>query len=141
MRKYADLLHVHRSTGTSTDLNDLSTEIVVYEDEISHIRKLASTPGLTAAVTFGPQSSWNRLSSDDPSHPEWAIIQVSGPNAKVTITDPNTGEAGGTTFEAIGPAGTFQEFAFEPTLDTTSPTDSLWKIVRWKETGRSEPNP
>ena len=123
-------------TGSSIDLNDPGTTIdLVYEDEISHIRKLASTPGLSANLSLGPQSSWSRQISDDPSHPEWAVIQISGSNARVEITD------GAEVIVATGEGGTFQEFAFEPTLDSTSPTDTLWKIVRWKETGRSETTP
>ena len=122
-------------TGTSIDLNDTGTSIdLVYDDEIAHIRALASTPTVTnTLLDFGPSSTWKRLPSDDPSHPEWALIQISGSNYRVEVTD------GQTTYGAIGEGGTFQEFAFNPTLESASPTDTLWKIVRWKETGRSQP--
>jgi hypothetical protein len=123
-------------TGSSIDLNDNGNNIdLVYEDEIRHIRSLAVTPGITAYLDLGPSGSWTRLSSDDPSHPEWSIIQISGSSYRVEVVD------GTTTYGAIGEGGTFQEFAFTPTPDTASPTDTLWKIVRWKETGKSNPGP
>jgi len=62
-------------------------------------------------------------------------VTSTGSRIRVEITD------GADVIVATGEGGTFQEFAFEPTLDSTSPTDTLWKIVRWKETGRSETTP
>lgn len=123
-------------TGQSVDLNDQGVAIqFTYPDEIHHVAVLAARPGLTANLELGGQNTWDRLPSDDPSHPEWAVIQIVGAIYKVEIYDnPDI-------LVAQGEGGTFQEFAFAPTLEATSPTDTLWKIVRWKETGRSDPNP
>lgn len=123
-------------TGTSTDLNDPSPPIpFTVEEEKAHIRDLALTPGIRTYLTIGTESTWARLGSDDPSHPEWAVIQITGSDWNVQIADGNN------IFEAQGGPGTFIEFAFTPTEDETSPTDTLWKIVRWKEVGASQPNP
>ena len=122
-------------TGSSLDLNDLSTIPITYSDELLHISRLARTPGLTAYLSLGPQASWVLLDSDDPSHPDWQVIQITGSNYTISITD------GQTTLGAIGEGGTIQEFAFQATPNASSPSGKLWKIIRWKETGRSEPPP
>ena len=122
-------------TGSSFDLNSLETLPFTYDDEIRHVRMLAGTPGLSAYLDLGPSASWSRMPSDDPSHPEWSVVMVAGSNYRIEITD------GQTTLEAVGEGGTFQEFAFTPLLDSVSPTDTLWRIVRWKEVGRSEFTP
>ena len=120
-------------TGSSVDLNHPGSDLsFTYDDEIAHMRALAITPGLSAYLDLGPDVTWDRLPSDDPSHPEWAVLLISGFAYRIEITE------GVETWGAIGEAGTFQEFAFTPTLDSTSPTDTLWKIVRWRETGRSD---
>lgn len=124
-------------TGQSIDLNDLGggTIVLTYPDEVRHVAALAETPGLRSYLDLGGEASWHRLGSDDPSHPEWAVIQIAGTIQTIEIYD------GDDYILAPGDAGTFQEFAFTPTLETTSPTDTLWKIARWKETGRSVTNP
>ena len=58
---------------------------------------------------------------------------ISGSAYAIEITD------GSTVTGAIGEAGTFQEFTFAPTPDTTSAADTLWRIVRWREVGKSGP--
>lgn len=129
-------LHDSVYTGSSIDLNDMGSTIdLTFADEASHIAALASTPGLTAYLDLGAPGTWDRLGSDDPSHPDWAVIQIVGSSYAVEIFD------GANSVGAVGEAGTFMEFAFKPTLDTTSPSDTLWKIVRWKETGKSSPSP
>jgi hypothetical protein len=123
-------------TGQSVDLNNPSVTIgVTYGDEVAHVARLAADPDIkNAYLDLGSDASWDRLPSDDPSHPEWAVIQIVGQAYRVEVTE------GTTTYGAIGEAGTFQEFAFTPTPDPSSPSDTLWKIVRWKETGRSDPD-
>lgn len=122
--------------GSSMDLNSLDPPILfTYEDEAQHMRSLGETPGLSVDLALGPQVSWLQTASDDPSHPEWAVIQISGSAFQLQITD------GPTTHEAGGQAGTFQEFTFNPRLDSTSQTDTLWRIVRWREVGSSAPGP
>lgn len=124
-------------TGQSLDIYDQSqTPQFTYFDEVSHVARLAATPGLTTNMELGDDPSWFRRNSDDPSHPEWAVIQLVGPTYKIEIYDgPND------SYGATGEPGTFQEFAFSPHPDETSPSDTLWKIVRWRETGNSEPPP
>lgn len=121
-------------TGESVDVSDLGQTIdLTYQDEVQHVAALARTPGLTAYLELGAPAIWDILPSDDPSHPEWSIIQVSGSSYHIEITE------GSNTLGAIGEAGTFQEFAFAPYPDATSQTDTLWRIVRWREMGRSGP--
>jgi hypothetical protein len=123
-------------TGQSIDLNDPGNQIqVTYADEVRHVAALAQTPALFASLELGSDQIWQTLPSDDPSHPEWAVIQISGSSYRVEVTE------GETTYGAIGEGGTFQEFAFTPTDDPGSPTGKLWKIVRWRETGNSQPPP
>ena len=130
-------LHDSSYVGSSVDLNDPGNVIdLTYSDEIAHIRALASTPGLSAYLDLGPSSSWTRLPSDDPSRPEWAMVQIGGSAYRVEITDAGSAS----TLAAVGEAGTSLEFSFEPTPDSTSPTDTLWRIVRWREVGSSSPS-
>jgi hypothetical protein len=121
-------------TGESVDLaNPGQTINFTYPDEVRHVAALASIPGLAVYLDLGGPPIWDRLPSDDPSHPEWSILQVSGTSFRIEIIQ------GDTAYGAIGEAGTFQEFAFAPHLDATSQTDTLWRIVRWREMGRSGP--
>lgn len=131
--KIADL-YDSTYTGSSVDLSDPSYPIdFTLENELAHIRELATNPGIFVSLELGNTPVWNRLGSDDPSHPEWSVIQISGSSYRIEIIEGNT------AYGAVGEAGTFQEFAFRPELDDTSPTDTLWRIVRWRETGRSGP--
>jgi hypothetical protein len=132
--KYKEL-HDSSYTGQSMDLQDPGNDIdLVFADEAAHIAYLASSPGLTAYLELGNSSVWDRLPSDDPSHPDWAIIQISGSMYRVEIND------GDNSLSAVGDAGSFLEFAFSPTQDSSSPTDTLWRIVRWRETGSGSPS-
>ncbi len=90
---------------------------------------LARNPNISSAyLNLGSVTSWNRLGSDDPSHPDWAVIQISGSQIDVEVTEGNT------LYLAKG--GTeFFEFKFQPTTPApSSPSDTLWKIIRWRET-------
>jgi hypothetical protein len=123
-------------TGQSIDLFDPGNQIdLTYADEVGHVAALARAQGVSTYLELGSDAIWQTLPSDDPSHPEWAVIQISGFSYRIEVTE------GQETLGAIGEAGTFQEFAFTPTEDPGSPTGKLWKIVRWKETGNSEPPP
>lgn len=129
-------LHDSTYTGSSVDLQDPGNVIdLVFQDEARHIAALAKTPSLTAYLELGSSSTWERIPSDDPSHPEWAIIQIVGSEYRVEITEATN------TLGVVGEPGTFLEFAFSPKLDSVSPTDTLWQIVRWRETGNSMPDP
>jgi hypothetical protein len=121
-------------TGNSTDLGDPGSEIdLTYADEARHAAALARTAGISAYVDFGPPATWDRLPSDDPSHPEWAMIRIADNGYTIQVSD------GTTTLEAKGEAGAYQEFTFTPRLDCSSQTDTLWRIVRWREVGNSTP--
>lgn len=113
--------------GTSTDLNDppgSQVSIFHYADEVRHVAVMARTATISSVlVDLGPRASWIRMSSDDPSHPEWAMIQVS--NYRIEVFD------GGTVYSA--PSINPMIYAFTPTV--TAPGDTTWKIVRWTEIG------
>lgn len=129
-------LHDSTYSGTSIDLQNPGNSInLTFSDEARHIAALASVPGLIAYLELGESTTWFRTASDDPSHPEWAVIQIVGSAYRVEIYD------GADALGAVGEPGTFQEFAFSPREDSTSPTDTLWRIVRWRETGQSGPSP
>src|SRR2546427_2072863 len=78
-------------TGTSQDLNDPPGTLpaqFTYHDEVDHVATLARKPTIVAVYfSLGAVASWNRLSSDDPSHPDWAIIQIGGSQLDVEVTD------------------------------------------------------
>jgi hypothetical protein len=113
--------------GTSTDLNDPpGTQVSTFRfsDEVAHIAAFArSTTIVSVVLDFGPSSSWTRLASDDPSHPEWAMIQL-GP-WRLEVYDGATAYTTQATYPMI--------FAFNPTV--AAPGDTTWKIVRWTEVG------
>ena len=123
--------------GTSEDLNDppwMTPLSFSYSDEVGHVAALARSPTISSvSLNFGPQGSWTRLESNDPSHPEWAVIQIAGSSFYVECTDgDNTWQAGG--------MNEFLEFMFKPsTPESTSPTDTLWRIVRWRESRAAGP--
>ena len=117
-------------TGSSMDLNGGETTHFTLNEERSHVVALA-TANLSVSLDMGPPSTWARMPSDDPSHPEWAVISIGGAAFSLVISNQVD------FYEVGGEAGTYQEFAFAPSLDSTSPTDTLWRIVRWREVGSS----
>jgi|SRR6266853_3428459 len=122
--------------GTSRDQSDPGTTPIsfTYADEVAHIGKLASTPSITSAyMNLGPPTSWTRYPSDDPSHPEWAVIQIAGSNLNIRVVEGNN------EYETSG-TSEFFTFAFKPTTPASiSPTDTLWNIVRWDEVRAAGP--
>lgn len=119
--------------GTSDDLNDPPGTIpsqFTYFDEVAHVASLRRNPAITSvSFELGPPTSWTRLESTDPSHPDWAVIQISGSNLDIQVT-----EGVDNTLRVQG-LNEFFEFSFKPTAPAPgSPTDTLWKIVRWRET-------
>ncbi len=99
-----------------------------FADEVAHVAALRRNNSIgNVVMDLGSETSWTRLPSDDPSHPEWAVIQIS--QLKIEVTE------GTTTYQATTGDGVFIEFKFTPTTPApSSPTDTLWKIIRWKET-------
>ena len=119
--------------GTSQDLNDPTGTTpfsFTYTDEVHHVAALYHKPEISSvSFSLGPATSWDRLGSNDPSHPEWAVIQISGTSLDIQVT-----EGQDNTWQASGQYEFF-EFAFKPTTPAPgSPSDTLWKIVRWTET-------
>jgi hypothetical protein len=113
--------------GTSQDLNDPpDTQVSTfrYADEVAHLAALQRSTTI-ASVFFDIGANWQRLASSDPSHPEWAEIQIN--STHVQIYD------GATVYEVLSNSPT--TFSFIPTVK--APGDTLWKIVRWKEVGNS----
>jgi len=118
--------------GTSQDLNDPPGTMPLsftYSDEVGHVAALRRSPTISSvSLELGQTSSWNRLESSDPSHPEWAAIQIAGTSFDIQVTD------GYNTVQASG-SHEFFEFLFKPSApEYLSPTDTLWQIVRWTET-------
>src|SRR6185295_19734978 len=68
--------------GASTDLNDppgSQTVNFTRSDEIRHVGALRKSTTITSVTCdLGPPATWVRLPSDDLSHPEWALIHISG---------------------------------------------------------------
>ena len=117
--------------GFSEDLSDPKAPPPIsttYDSEIAHVAALARAPTISdVSMNLGPSTTWTRLTSDDISHPEWAVIQITSTFVRISVTD------GPDTYLVTGDAE-FLEFKFVPTLDSTSQSDTLWKIIRWKET-------
>ena len=105
-------------------------EVLVFDraDELSHIAALARSHTISSVTcALGASVGWTRLPSDDPSHPERAVIQLRGENIRIDIADDST------MLEAGGPSESMT-FRFAPhTPAASSPTDTIWKIVGWSE--------
>lgn len=116
--------------GTSTDLtqppqSQLST--FHYVDEIEHVASLARSHEIrTVVLQMGLKT---RLPSDDISHPEWALIQISGSNVDLEIQKQDPDSIGLT----LNSSGESFKFRFRPYTPAKTPTDTLWKLVSWEE--------
>jgi hypothetical protein len=115
--------------GTSTDLNDppeVQVSTFRYADELAHIATMArSTTISSVLLDLGPSSSWTRLSSDDMSHPEWAVIEINAFHGEIYD---------GATL-SLFTSSQPMTFTFIPTV--AAPGDTTWKIIRWNEVGSS----
>lgn len=125
---YVNLFDRYDYTGESYDPNKDSTATFRWVDEQKHIQKLAEVTSIIGDIYFdlGSETSWTRLPSDDLSHPEWAVIQISGSVFTIRIDD------GGNTWEVHGDKEFFT-FRFKPTPSASSPSDTLWSIIQWRE--------
>jgi hypothetical protein len=113
--------------GTSTDETALPGSQVLnftYADEVEHVAAMARAREISSVIlSFG---TLTRLPSNDVSHPEWATIQIAGSNMSLEIDALDAVE--------LHASGISESFSFKPTTpDSTSPTDTTWKIVRWSE--------
>ena len=114
--------------GTSVDLADPNTpqtSTFRYADEVAHMDKLGQvTTIINVVFNIGLQSTWKRIPSDDPTHPEWIMIQIN--YSKIEIYD------GATLYSAVNNSPI--TFTFTPTTANGSTT---WKIIRWNEVASS----
>src|SRR5258705_3562762 len=109
--------------GTSVDLRTQSPiDSLTFADEARHISALAQRSGI-AVVEL--QLTPTLVRSVDPGDPPgWALIQ--NPIQSLAIYDGPY-----SIFVEVG--NETMEFRFIPTPDSTSPTDTTWKIIRWSE--------
>ncbi len=122
--------------GESSDMYDppgMQTLQFTFVEEVAHVAALRRNTFVSNVVCdFGPLASWARLPSSDPSHPDWAEIQLA--NIRIEITE------GTNTHQISSSDGDFMEFAFAPSApESSSPTDTLWRVVRWREIRSSYP--
>jgi hypothetical protein len=123
--------------GTSSDLTDGSRVTLFNAEEVHHVQTFAKAPTITSvAFTLGSNSTWTRQPSDDPGHPEWAVIQISGSQLTLQIEDTKNG-----TLLVRDAANTYN-FRFRPYTDkvhgpwtiwNSSRSDTLWTLVQWEE--------
>ena len=94
-------------------------------DEERHIRSLAENPNITVVtLDLGVPASWSRSTAAGDPGEDWALISVRNPLVEITEGDNTSEVTANETFE----------FLFRPTTPApTSPTDTLWHIVRWTE--------
>jgi hypothetical protein len=115
--------------GSSTD--DKGAKVSFNNiQEVQHIQAFARATTIVGKVFFslGPEATWDRLPSDDPTYPEWAVIQIAGSNFKLEVNDTGLG-----TLTVNDPQDN-HTFKFNPTTPApSSPTDTLWTLVRWDE--------
>lgn len=129
-RDSVETKNIYDSTyvGTSVDLTDPPGSQLLsftYGDEISHVATLARSTTITSVECYFGSST--RLPSDDVSHPEWAVIALPGGSIHIEIDD------GPDAIQVTG-SNDLMTFHFKPTTPaSSSPTDTLWKIVRWDE--------
>ena len=108
--------------GSSFDPKTLAQLPFTKTDEVRHVEKLYASGSITSVALTFPSVRLRFTDSADP--PGWATIQLQ--NVTVEINDSPT------SYNLLA-SETF-EFKFIPFIpDTTAPTDTTWKIVRWTE--------
>jgi hypothetical protein len=108
--------------GSSFDPKTPGQLVFTKQDEIRHVEGLYRTTSITEVSLKFPPNKVRYTDSADP--PGWATIQIQ--NMTLDISDSQT------SYNLLT-SETF-EFKFIPyTPDSTSPTDTTWKIVRWTE--------
>ncbi|HYJ32622.1 MAG TPA: hypothetical protein VE326_05330 [Candidatus Binatia bacterium] len=108
--------------GTSTD--SYSTLTFTKDQEVAVVWAMGKDPNIVSIhFTTPPENTWVRQHyASDPAG--WAAIQI--PGVSVQVDDAVQG-----TLVASGMA--LFEFKLVPTLDSSSPTDTTWKVIRWTE--------
>jgi len=110
--------------GTSVDQSDNSTLTFTKTQEVQVIARMKRDANVrSASFDPKPENTWVRLSyPTDP--PGWATLQLYGVNIQLDHAVYGT---------LLANSSSFFELKFIPTLDSASPTDTTWKIVRWSE--------
>ena len=108
--------------GTSVALRTQSPiDTLTFADEAQHIAALARSTTAIVELQLTPAM----IRGADPGDPPgWALIQ--NPIYSLTLYD-------GPNVYGVGVGSETIEFRFIPTPDSTSPTDTTWKIIRWSE--------
>lgn len=111
--------------GASTDAD--GTLNFSKDQEVAAVGGLGRSQNVVAVhFTLTPSNTWTRVHYDsDPAG--WTAIQLSG--YTIAVDD----VVHGTLMTSGGGGADFFEFKMEPSVDHSSPTDTTWKIVRWKE--------
>lgn len=108
--------------GRSTD----SYQVLMFtkNQEVSTVWAMGKNQDIVRVqFTTSPENTWVRQHyASDPDG--WAAIQIQGVN--IQVDDAVQG-----TLIASGMA--FFEFKLTPTLDSSSPTDTTWKVIGWTE--------
>jgi hypothetical protein len=119
--------------GSSTDQADPGGGTTLTFSKADEVRIVASMAG-SASITFvdadlKSPNTWVRTSyASDP--PDWVVLQIS--NWRIEVRDLARGEYAASSFDSFG--GSLMEFTFKPTTpDASSPTDTTWTIIRWRE--------
>ncbi|HTM00050.1 MAG TPA: hypothetical protein VL503_02855 [Candidatus Omnitrophota bacterium] len=109
--------------GTSTD-SDHSTLTFTKDQEVGVVWSMGKDQNIVSIhFTTPPETTWVRQHyASDPDG--WAAIQI--PGVTVQVDDAVQG-----TLIASGMA--LFQFKLVPTLDSSSPTDTTWKVIRWTE--------
>jgi len=111
--------------GTSVDQTDPSPVVLrLYKaDEVRHVVALAKRVTITGVSIMFPPVLERFTDAGDP--PGWATILVANP--RIEIDDQPVSYSTASSGETM-------EFKFVPTTpDSTSPTDTTWKIIQWFE--------
>jgi len=117
------LIYDENYEGSSFDPQNANSTISLRKlDEVRHVEALYRTTTISNVTLQFPASMFRETDLNDP--PGWTMIKVQGLLFEI--------DDAGTTYNLL--ANNIQEFKFIPTApDSTSPTDTTWKIVRWTE--------
>lgn len=118
--------------GTSYDTTSSGKHLAgtfTWLDEVHHIQALAELTTIRdITLDLKSEGTWIRTLAFGPSGEQWADITITGPGMQIDFTD-------GTSSWQLRSSEVF-DFAFAPeTPAPTSPTDTLWTLGRWDETG------
>lgn len=95
-------------------------------DEVAHIKALAQDRSiLSVTLNLGAPGSWARTAAKGPGEEDWAEIPIYNPRLQIDTATSSLVLASNEMFVF--------DFSFE-TPAPSSPTDTLWSIVRWSET-------